>query len=173
MPNYGSRSLSSAGSSAVALSRVLLVTPHQLLRRVRLCWRSDQVERYQALFPATVLSSGRLLERRSLRTSTRERPAPVPTSGRRRRLRGVSSWRVSLWRDASSSRLLSFVDFSIIASPPSRQTSPRREGQCNPTLLFPSSECSRATDLMMWVIWSPTSRSVIPRILPAAATRGF
>ena len=37
-----------AGSSAVALSRVLLVTPHQLLRLVRSCWRCDQVERYHA-----------------------------------------------------------------------------------------------------------------------------
>src|SRR5262249_7232220 len=73
-------------------------------------------------------SSGRLLARRPLRASTRERPAPVPTSGRRRRSRDVLSWRVFLWRDASSSRLLSLVDFSIIASPPSRQTSSEVRG---------------------------------------------
>src|SRR5262245_25538771 len=48
MPSSGRRSFSRAGSRAVALSSVLVVTPHQIVRRRRLWWRSGQVARYHA-----------------------------------------------------------------------------------------------------------------------------
>src|SRR5262245_20546411 len=78
MPSSGRRSFSSAGRSAVALSRVLAVTPHQILRRSRLCWRSCQLLRYHSS-----------VRRHSARISSTA-PGP-PTSRRYSRKIGMGS----------------------------------------------------------------------------------
>jgi hypothetical protein len=62
------------------------------------------------------LSSSRPIERPPLHAGTRERPAPVPTSGRRRRSRGVSGRRVfqrHAFHRHGSSRLSLFLGSAL------------------------------------------------------------